>query len=99
METKNPPPTMTEKTPTTTPPTKSSAVVHVSSQGGNALVHERSITVLHPAATTVCTAFPFSLLPLLWNCAGSPRRLERLIVNQKFAPSSRASCLPRPLVD
>src|SRR5215475_2525020 len=50
METKNPPPTMTEKMPTTKPPTRSSAVCHVSSQGAIALVHERSITGLHPAA-------------------------------------------------
>src|SRR5262245_16500596 len=50
METKNPPPTMTEKMPTTKPPTRSSAVCHVSSQGAIALVHERSITGVHPAA-------------------------------------------------
>src|SRR5262245_40509531 len=50
METKNPPPTMTEKIPTTKPPTRSSAVCHVSSQGAIALIHEKSITVLHPTA-------------------------------------------------
>jgi hypothetical protein len=63
-ETKNPPPTMTEKMPTTKPPTRSSAVGHVSSQGALALIHERSITVLHPAPTTVCTAVPFSVFSL-----------------------------------
>src|SRR5262245_38498439 len=47
METKNPPPMMTEKIPTTKPPTRSSAVSHVSSQGASALIHERSITLLH----------------------------------------------------
>src|SRR6516165_5474240 len=50
MEMKNPPPTMTEKMPTTKPPTRSSAVSRVSSQGASALIHERSITVLHPDA-------------------------------------------------
>jgi hypothetical protein len=64
MEMKNPPPTMTEKMPTTKPPTRSSAVWRVSSQGAIALVHERSITVLHLPPTTVCTAFPFSVFPL-----------------------------------
>src|SRR5262245_30336721 len=48
MEMKNPPPMMTEKMPTTKPPTRSSAVSRVSSQGASALIHERSITVLHP---------------------------------------------------
>src|SRR5262245_62810013 len=48
MEMKNPPPMMTEKMPTTKPPTRSSAVSGVSSQGASALMHERSITVLHP---------------------------------------------------
>src|SRR5262249_19395709 len=46
METKNPPPMMTEKMPTTKPPTRSSAVSPVTSQGASALIHERSITVL-----------------------------------------------------
>jgi hypothetical protein len=41
---------MTEKMPTTKPPTRSSAVYHISSQGAIALIHERSITGLHPAA-------------------------------------------------
>src|SRR5215510_9592344 len=50
MEMKNPPPMMTEKMPTTKPPTRSSAVSRVSSQGASALIHERSITVLHPDA-------------------------------------------------
>src|SRR5262245_65969667 len=50
MEMKNPPPMMTEKMPTTKPPTRSSAVSRVSSQGACALIHERSITVLHPDA-------------------------------------------------
>jgi hypothetical protein len=40
METKNPPPTMTEKMPTAKPPTRSSAVWDVSSQGAFALIHE-----------------------------------------------------------
>src|SRR5215471_2121658 len=44
MEMKNPPPMMTEKMPTTKPPTTSSAVSRVSSQGASALIHERSIT-------------------------------------------------------
>src|SRR4029453_12278227 len=47
MEMKNPPPTMTEKMPTTKPPPRSSAVSRVRSQGAIALIHERSITVLH----------------------------------------------------
>src|SRR5215469_7746374 len=47
---KNPPPMTTEKMPTTKPPTRSSAVSRVSSQGASALIHERSITVLHPDA-------------------------------------------------
>ena len=47
---KNPPPMMTEKMPTTKPPTRSAAVSRVSSQGASALIHERSITVLHPDA-------------------------------------------------
>src|SRR5499426_1199995 len=51
METKNPPPMMTEKIPTTKPPTRSSAVCHVSSQGASALIHERSMTLLHPDAS------------------------------------------------
>src|SRR5215471_21747016 len=51
METKNPPPMMTEKIPTTKPPTRSSAVSHVSSQGASALIHERSMTLLHPDAS------------------------------------------------
>src|SRR5215467_6882302 len=50
METKNPPPIMTEKMPTTKPPTSSSAVSGVSSQGASALIQERSVTVLHPHA-------------------------------------------------
>src|SRR4030095_14137026 len=41
---------MTEKMPTTKPPTRSTAVSRVSSQGASALIHERSITVLHPDA-------------------------------------------------
>src|SRR5262249_36426299 len=41
MEMKNPPPMMTEKMPTTKPPTRSTAVSHVSSQGASALIHER----------------------------------------------------------
>src|SRR5215831_18175515 len=52
MEMKNPPPMMTEKMPTTKPPTRSTAVSHVSSQGASALIHERSITVLHRKDTT-----------------------------------------------
>src|SRR5215467_882056 len=44
MEMKNPRPMMTEKMPTTKPPTRSSAVSRVSSQGASALNHERSIT-------------------------------------------------------
>ncbi len=48
METKNPPPMITEKMPTTKPPTRSSAVSYVSSQGASTLIHERPITVLHP---------------------------------------------------
>src|SRR5262249_51455897 len=50
MEMKTPPPMMTEKMPTTKPPTRSAAVSRVSSQGASALIHERSITVLHPDA-------------------------------------------------
>src|SRR4030095_3105184 len=64
METKNPPPTMTEKMPTTKPPTRSSAVWHVSSQGASALFHESSITVLHPARTTYAPPSPFSVFPV-----------------------------------
>ena len=59
MEMKNPPPMMTEKMPTTKPPTRSSAVSRVSSQGASALIHERSITVLHPDARD-----DMNLLPL-----------------------------------
>src|SRR5262252_9172509 len=51
METKNPPPMMTEKIPTTKPPTRSSAVLDVSSQGAAALIPERSITIHHPDAS------------------------------------------------
>src|SRR5262249_43844350 len=67
METNNPPPTMTEKMPTTKPPTRSSAVWHVSSQGAIALIHERSITVPHLPPTTVFTAFPARAHPPLEN--------------------------------
>src|SRR5215471_1839263 len=38
MEMKNPPPMMTEKMPTTKPPTRSAAVSRVSSQGASALI-------------------------------------------------------------
>src|SRR5262245_3740505 len=50
METKNPPPMMTEKIPTTKPPTRRSAVLHVS-QDASPLFHERSITLFHPDAS------------------------------------------------
>src|SRR5262249_5487927 len=50
MEMKNPPPMMTEKMPTMKPPTRSSAVSRVSSQGASALIHDRAVTVLHPDA-------------------------------------------------
>src|SRR4029434_6125170 len=59
METKNPPPMMTEKIPTTKPPTRSSAVSHVSSQGASALIHERSMTLLHPDASNGMHRLPF----------------------------------------
>src|SRR5215813_9886867 len=52
MEMKNPPPMMTEKMPTTKPPTRSTAVSRVSSQGASVLIHERSITVLHRKDST-----------------------------------------------
>src|SRR5262245_2336264 len=52
MEMKNPPPMMTEKMPTTKPPTRSTAASRVSSQGASALIHERSITVLHRKDST-----------------------------------------------
>src|SRR5262245_34330864 len=48
MEMKNPPPMMTEKMPTTKPPTRRNAVSRVSSQGASAVNQERSITVLSP---------------------------------------------------
>src|SRR5262245_39351508 len=70
METKNPPPMMTEKMPTTKPPTRSSAVSHVTSQGASVLIHERSITVVHPgtrertAALAIRNFVPHALLPM-----------------------------------
>src|SRR5262249_46026647 len=97
MEMKNPPPMMTEKMPTTKPPTRSSAVSRVSSQGASSLIHERSIMVLHPDARDDMHLLPLQRLTLedgvfalAVNLRGSPRRLERLIVNQTFARSSRA---------
>src|SRR5262249_11981883 len=89
METKNPPPTMTEKIPTTTPPTRSSAVCHLSSQGASALGHQISITVLHTAAHHGMHRLPPWRLPLEDGVhalavelrGDPPRRLQRLIVN------------------
>src|SRR5215475_5753664 len=98
METKNPPPMMTEKIPTTKPPTRSSAVSLVSSQGASALIHERSITLLHPDASNgmhrpplqrrMTREFSFSAATVISANAFSKNSLDSSITGRGFAVSS-----------
>src|SRR5215475_10284025 len=91
MEMKNPPPMMTEKIPTTKPPTRSSAVSRVSSQGASAPIHERSITLLHPDASDrrhqlplqrrIAREFSFSA-PTVISANASKNRLDSSIIDR-----------------
>src|SRR5215471_2273302 len=100
MEMKNPPPMMTEKMPTTKPPTRSAAVSRVSSQGASALiehpVEDYASVILRSASGILGTVevgngFPRDGTDGEWKIAGRDAILTMKDGIMKLATSDRLS--------